>query len=83
MAQMDNSILLGIISLFVIILSGGGTVLFKYISGLKNKVQFKDVCEATHKGLNDTLQVKFEGIEKLMETRFDSLETLVKKNGRD
>lgn len=67
---MDNSILLGIFSLILIILSGGITMLFKYISKLKDKVQFKDVCDATHKGLKETLHVRFEGIEKLMESRF-------------
>lgn len=81
MAEMENSILLGIISLIIIILSGGITMIFRYISKLKEKVQFKDVCEATHQGLNETLDAKFKGMHELMKTRFDSLEKLVKENG--
>lgn len=53
------------------------------IRHLFNKCQFKDVCEATHEGLENTLDAKFTGIEKIMKTRFDTLETLVKKNGHE
>ena len=77
MAEMDNKLLLGI----VVFISGVATMIFRYISKLKEKVQFKDVCEATHTGLNQTLEAKFEGLTKLMEQRFEDLGELVKKNG--
>lgn len=78
MAEMDSKLLLGI----VVFISGVATMVFRYISKLKEKVQFKDVCEATHQGLNQTLEAKFEGLTKLMEQRFEDLGELVKKNGR-
>ena len=77
MAEMDNKLLLGIF----VFMSGVVGMIFRYISKLKEKVQFKDVCKATHEGLNETLEAKFTGMRELMEQRFDSLEDLVKKNG--
>jgi hypothetical protein len=77
MAEMDNKLLLGI----VVFISGVATMIFRYISKLKEKVQFKDVCKATHQGLNQTLEAKFEGLTKLMEQRFEDLGDLIKKNG--
>ena len=77
MAEIDNKILMGIFGA----ISGSFVLLWKYISGFKKSVQFKDVCEATHEGLEKTLDAKFEGMKQLMETRFDNLETLVKNNG--
>ena len=77
MAEMDNKVLLGLIGL----ISGVIGMMFRYISNLKEKLQFKDVCEATHRGLNETLDAKFDGMRDTIEQRFDNLEDLVKKNG--
>jgi len=77
MAEIDNKVLMGIFGA----IGGVFVVLWRNISGFKKDVQFKDVCEAKHKGLQETLDAKFVGIEKLMNARFDNLEVLVKKNG--
>lgn len=77
MAEIDNKILMGIFAA----ISSVFILLWKYISGFKKSVQFKDVCEATHTGLNQTLEAKFEGLTKLMEQQFKDLGDLVKKNG--
>ena len=73
MAEMDKYIF-GIIGVF--------TAVYGWlIRHLFNKCQFKDVCEATHEGLKETLEAKFGGLTKLMEQQFKDLGELVKKNG--
>jgi len=77
MAEIDNKILMGIFTA----IGGVFVILWKYISNFKKSVQFKDVCEATHTGLNETLEAKFQGLTTLMNQRFEDLGDLVKKNG--
>ena len=44
LSQMDNNILLGIVSLVFVVNSGGFAMLWKHISKMKESVQFKDNC---------------------------------------
>jgi len=77
MAEIDNKVLMGIFGA----IGGVFVLLWKYISSFKKSVQFKDVCEATHTGLNKTLDAKFNGMERLLNEKFENLEELVKNNG--
>lgn len=44
LSQMDNNILLGIVSFIFLVYSGGFAMLWNYVSKMKEKVQFKDNC---------------------------------------
>ena len=79
-AQMDNSTILGIAG-FVLVAQG---VVIKIIyshrsefSKHKDSVQYKDVCEAKHEGV----EASIAALKELVEQRFDSLEGLIKNNG--
>ena len=44
LSQMDNHILLGIVSLVFVVNSGAFAMLWKHVNRLKDAVQFKDNC---------------------------------------
>lgn len=44
LSQMDNHILLGIVTLILFVTSGGFSMLWRSLSNLKKSVQYKDNC---------------------------------------
>jgi hypothetical protein len=82
MAEIDSKILLGIVGLITTVYGW----LFKHLFG---KVQFKDVCAAKHKGLEDCIEAeekrnteRYEALDKKIDAGFKELKQLVRNNGR-
>ena len=81
MPEIDSKILLGIAGL----ITGIYGWLFKHLFG---KVQFKDVCAATHKGLDDCIEAeerrnteRYEALDKKIDKGFTDLKQLIRNNG--
>lgn len=62
MAEIESKILLGIVGLITTVYGW----LFRYLFG---KVQFKDTCVATHKGLDDCIEAE----ERRNRERYEAL----------
>ena len=77
MADIDNKFILAIIAL----VSGIYGWILRHLFG---KVQFKDVCEAKHKGLNDCIEAEMRRNTeryKSLEKSIDELKELIKNGG--
>ena len=82
MAEIDSKILIGIFGLITTVYGW----LFKHLFG---KVQFKDVCAAKHKGLEDCIEAeerrnteRYETLTKKVDDGFRELKQLVRNNAR-
>ena len=82
MAEFDNKILIGVFGLIAGIY---GWILRHLIA----KVQFKDVCAAKHKGLEDCIEAeerrnteRYEALDKKIDEGFRELKQLVRNNAR-
>ena len=80
MAEIDSKILLGIAGLITTVYGW----LFKHLFG---KVQFKDTCAATHKGLDDCIEAeerrnteRYEALDKKIDKGFEEIKQLVRNN---
>jgi len=81
MNNLDNGILLGIVSM----IGAAFAAMLKYISSFKKSVQFKDVCKAKHKGLDDCIESemrrnteRYDALDK----KIDGLTELVRNGQR-
>lgn len=82
MPEIDSKILLGIAGL----ITGIYGWLFKHLFG---KVQFKDVCAAKHKGLDDCIEAeerrnteRYEALDKKIDNGFREVKELIRNARR-
>ena len=73
-AQIDARILItAVIAVFVTIIG-----LIYWIIRSRDKLVFKDVCQANR----DCIETKIDGLKELIELRFDTIEELIKNERR-
>jgi hypothetical protein len=65
MAQIDNQILLGIVTLIFVVNTGGFGMLWRYMTKLKESVQYKDNCQEIVKRQDERHQEIREDLKEI------------------